>query len=478
MKAIFKITRRLLEDVRTRLSQSHGVAYERVGFLSCGVAFSANDTLVILARKYHPVSDDCYHANPTVGACINRKAISMAMQIALSESCSMFHVHLHSHKGATDFSDVDVESNRKLIPDFFNVASNMPHGAIVFSHDKGKGMVWLAKDGEPVLIDEYVVVGSPMSIWSAKRLSDNKKFKRDFSRQSFLGPESRQIFSRTRVGVVGLGGGGSHVIQQLAHIGIGRYVICDDDIVENSNLNRLVGATQDDVRHKRPKTEIATRIIGGLMPDAEVSAIKGRWGSALDDLAGCFVIFGCLDSFKERDELERFCRRNHIPHIDIGMVVSKSGKSFRISGQVVLSMPDGPCLKCMCVLKDEKIEEETRSYGAAGSQPQVVWSNGILASSAVGILVDLVCPWKGNAPSHTRYLEYNGNEPSLGPSPRCQYIDDKKCAHYPMNGKDIGDPFFDINKFTIQTTRERPHLVKSCEPSLRLQGDIGQTTVS
>ncbi len=361
----------------------------------------------------------------------------------------MFHVHLHAHKGATNFSDVDVESNRKLIPDFFNVTSNMPHGAIVFSLDKGKGVVWLAKDGEPVLIDEYVVVGSPMSIWSAKRLSDNKKFERNFSRQSFLGPESQQIFSRLRVGVVGLGGGGSHVIQQLAHIGIGRYVICDYDIVENSNLNRLVGATQEDVQNERTKAEIATRTIKGLMPDAEVNAIKGKWSSALDDLAGCFVIFGCLDSFKERDELERFCRRNHIPYIDIGMVVSKSGKFFRISGQVVLSMPGRPCLRCMGVLKDQKVDKEARSYGDAGAQPQVVWSNGILASSAVSTLMDLVCHWGGIIPSHARYLEYNGNEPSLGASPRCQYIDDE-CAHYPMNGKDIGNPFFDINSLCRQ----------------------------
>jgi tRNA A37 threonylcarbamoyladenosine dehydratase len=61
-----------------------------------------------------------------------------------------------------------------------------------------------------------------------------------YSRQSFLGPDSVGRIARCTVGVPGLGGGGSHIIQQLAHIGFQRYVIYDGDIVEDSNLNRLV----------------------------------------------------------------------------------------------------------------------------------------------------------------------------------------------------------------------------------------------
>ena len=40
-----------------------------------------------------------------------------------------------------------------------------------------------------------------------------------YSRQSFLGPDSEALISRCTIGVPGLGGGGSHVIQQLAHVG-------------------------------------------------------------------------------------------------------------------------------------------------------------------------------------------------------------------------------------------------------------------
>ena len=61
--------------------------------------------------------------------------------------------------------------------------------------------------------------------------------------------------------VVGLGGGGSHIVQQLAHIGFQRYVIYDHDVVEESNLNRLVGATPIDVLAETSKLHIAKKMI-------------------------------------------------------------------------------------------------------------------------------------------------------------------------------------------------------------------------
>ena len=57
-----------------------------------------------------------------------------------------------------------------------------------------------------------------------------------FSRQTFLGPASQASFEKCRTGVVGLGGGGSHVVQQLAHIGFENFVLFDPDVVKDVNL--------------------------------------------------------------------------------------------------------------------------------------------------------------------------------------------------------------------------------------------------
>jgi molybdopterin-synthase adenylyltransferase len=123
--------------------------------------------------------------------------------------------------------------------------------------------------------------------------------------QSFLGPESDAILAAIEVGVVGLGGGGSHVVQQLAHLGVGNFVPVDDDIIEERNLNRLVGGTAADARAGASKTAIAERVIKGVNPAARVTSCQMKWQEAAKTLRRCDVIFGCVDSYRERDELER-----------------------------------------------------------------------------------------------------------------------------------------------------------------------------
>src|SRR5438093_47115 len=93
------------------------------------------------------------------------------------------------------------------------------------------------------------------------------------ARQSFLGPQSQQAFSELRVAIVGLGGGGSHIAQQLAHLGVGHFVLFDPDRIEESNLNRLVGGTSDDVRRSEWKADISSRVIRLVNPTTDIVAI-------------------------------------------------------------------------------------------------------------------------------------------------------------------------------------------------------------
>jgi sulfur carrier protein ThiS adenylyltransferase len=51
-------------------------------------------------------------------------------------------------------------------------------------------------------------------------------------------PEVQQKIKKSRIGIAGAGGLGSHVAIALARIGIGRLVVADFDLVETSNLNR------------------------------------------------------------------------------------------------------------------------------------------------------------------------------------------------------------------------------------------------
>lgn len=262
-------------------------------------------------------------------------------------------------------------------------------------------------------------------------------------RQSFLGSDSDRILAESTVGVVGLGGGGSHVVQQLNHVGVGGMVLADPDRVEDTNTNRLISATLKDVEEHAFKTDIAARMVRGLQPDCRLTLIADSWNTALDELRDCDVVVGAVDSFKIRDELERFCRANMIPYVDVGMDVhALPGGEFLIAGQVVLSLPDGPCLHCCGVLTEDRLREEAQRYGQAGSRPQVVWPNGVLASTAVGMVIELLSPWHRKDRTGA-YLEYDGNKGTILESPRSKHVK-LPCPHHLPEGR--GDPFFDIRK--------------------------------
>lgn len=251
-----------------------------------------------------------------------------------------------------------------------------------------------------------------------------------FNRQSFLGEGAQEKIEGCRVGLVGLGGGGSHIVLQLAHLGFRRFVLCDDDVTEETNLNRNVCSTARDAEDSRPKIEIAERVIRALTPDAEIVPLRKRWQDGADHLRGCDIIFGCVDSFSERHQLEAFTRRHLIPYIDIGMDVHPSaGAPPVLAGQIILSLPGGPCMRCIGFITDENLTREASRYGAAGERPQVVWPNGVLASTAVGIAVDLVTDW-AKEPKEVVYLSYYGNVGTIAPHPHLEYLPKDRCAHY------------------------------------------------
>jgi hypothetical protein len=260
------------------------------------------------------------------------------------------------------------------------------------------------------------------------------------TRQSFLGPRNEGIFENSRVSIIGLGGGGSHIVQQLAHIGIGNFRIFDADHVEDSNLNRLVGATEGDVASKTPKTVVAARLINGINPRASIVSIPKKWQESAELLRDSDVIFGCVDSFSERQQIETTARRYLIPYIDIGMDVHDLGTQFAISGQVILSMPGELCMRCMGFLRDDLLAREAENYGAAGHRPQVIWPNGVLASIAVGIFVQLVTPWNKQC-TRLWYLEYDGNAQTVMTSNRLEYLKEATCPHF-SSLEGLGDPFW------------------------------------
>jgi hypothetical protein len=161
MKWHFRITAELLTQIHKDLDRPHSFAAERVGFLSCRLARGDGDA-ILLAADYLAMDDGFYVPSDTMGAVVNANGIRAAMQMVLRERCSLVHIHRHEHHGKPGFSKVDLAENSKLIPSFWNVARNMPHGAIVLSLDRAYGCVWDCADHSVNPLTSIQRIGLPI----------------------------------------------------------------------------------------------------------------------------------------------------------------------------------------------------------------------------------------------------------------------------------------------------------------------------
>lgn len=85
---------------------------------------------------------------------------------------------------------------------------------------------------------------------------------------SLIGPDEFEKLSHKSVVIFGLGGVGSYVAEAIARSGIERIIICDFDMVEESNINRQLIAS--DSTKGMLKTEVMEQRINDINPKARV----------------------------------------------------------------------------------------------------------------------------------------------------------------------------------------------------------------
>jgi molybdopterin/thiamine biosynthesis adenylyltransferase len=450
MSLVIKMSRALLLRALDDLERHHLFAGERLGFFS--FRQSVRDrTSLLLCYDYHPIPDEQYIRDYTCGARIGGDAIRAAMGRAFRDHAGQLWVHTHGRHAYPTASATDMAEGPKVAQSMLNAQPKTLHGWAVISEKGICGEVRGMKHDGACRLSSLSVVGWPLRIpvrdktpliahGLFKLIPKRRKATTRYDRQDFLGPNSQQIIENTKVGIVGLGGGGSHINQQLAHIGFQKIVLCDVDRVVGTNLNRLIGATLQDLRKKHHKAAIASRLIKKLQPDADIDDKPGTWEDKRGVLRDCDIIFGCVDSFTVRRDLEAFCRSLMIPLIDIGMKVLRpdNGNRTEIFGQAIVSMPGEPCMHCLQFLTPQNLAEEAQRYDA-GSQPQVVWSNGVLASTAVGYAMELLTGWSGSVTPGCR-MEYRGSRLTVTGSNLAAALKDCSCKHYPLSK--AGDPIF------------------------------------
>jgi molybdopterin/thiamine biosynthesis adenylyltransferase len=272
-----------------------------------------------------------------------------------------------------------------------------------------------------------LVVGIPLEKWTPER-SSTSSVRRRLDRQSLaIGSGSDALLGDASVAVIGLSGGGSHVCQQLAHLGIGHLIGIDDQLVEDVQLGRMVGAVASDVDSSF-KTAVMRRVAESIDPAIVFEGVRDRFpaSEARRLLLDVDLVIACVDSFGAREQINAFCRRHHLPLIDIGMNIEtdRNGHLLSAAGQAVVVLPDSPCLRCGPLLSDAVLEREQRERPPGYDlnpdslgDPQVVSMNGVLASEGVNCALDLITGYSNGARGAAWWL-YNGREGHLE---RCEH---------------------------------------------------------
>lgn len=217
--------------------------------------------------------------------------------------------------------------------------------------------------------------------------------------EALFGAGGQRKIEATSVAIIGLGGLGSYVTQQLAYLGVRDYGLVDYDVVTESSLNRLVGAVHADIAAGVKKVAVAERTIRAIKPEATINALDARIEAPEVEplVAAADIVFGCVDRGLPRLRLTELCARYAKPLFDLASDTGGDGDESWYGGRVLFC--DGSrCVVCLNLLDQQEMARDSMSddqraahdriYGIArnaldATGPMVVSVNGAVASIAI-----------------------------------------------------------------------------------------------
>ena len=168
---------------------------------------------------------------------------------------------------------------------------------------------------------------------------EKKQYNRHFILDS-IGIEGQSKLKNSKVLVVGAGGLGCPILQYLAAAGVGTIGIIDNDIVDQSNLQRQILFTIDDI--DKPKATAAADRLKRLNPYIEFNTYINFLSSenALDIFPKYDIIVDGSDNFQTR-----YLTNDTAVLTDKPLVF---GAIFKFEGQVsVFNYKNGPTYRCL-----------------------------------------------------------------------------------------------------------------------------------
>jgi len=219
--------------------------------------------------------------------------------------------------------------------------------------------------------------------------------------------DGQHELATTAVGIVGCGGIGSLLCEELARLGVQDFTLIDPDIVEASNLPRLYGTYDHHVG--RPKVEVMKEFLWRLQPDANVETVQERVEDASNQLDDVDVMLAGVDQVSARSFLNEYAVRTLTPYIDAGSIIhtddDRGDQMTAMHGYIHVIVPGvTACFDCLGrgnpdqerleqLSEDEREHEVEQGYvdeATLAPEPAIIHLNSSVASKAVSEFVKVV----------------------------------------------------------------------------------------
>jgi molybdopterin/thiamine biosynthesis adenylyltransferase len=306
----------------------------------------------LLGRQIIWTPDGAYRKRTRDELLVTSEGYVPALGIAERDGMMAFWLHTHPGESSAPMPSIYDDKVDRDLADLFRLRTNAPfYGALIVS-PRGDSIAFSAalfpERGERQRIDRIWQVGDSLrliSAYDAPQCVMPSIYDRNVRA---FGAGVQQTLGALHVGVVGVGGTGSAVCEQLARLGVRRFTLVDPDVLSDSNITRVFGSTPQDVG--RAKVEVARDNILRIAPDAACETVQSMLTleSTARRLLGCDVVFGCTDDNAGRLVLSRFSTFMLTPVIDVGVLLSSGtdGVLTGINGRVTVLSPGAACLIC------------------------------------------------------------------------------------------------------------------------------------
>jgi molybdopterin/thiamine biosynthesis adenylyltransferase/proteasome lid subunit RPN8/RPN11 len=329
---------------------------ENAGFAFARLSLTEEETRLVI-REFSPIEGaDLLEAHEDRMR-IDSNALARAMKHARLTDQRLVFVHSHPN-GFRDFSAADDESELAMFHSVFSRNDgDGPHASLVLPRGENPfARVWL-QNGNAVVMDRIRVIGKQFSFYDKTRSAHDLDV---FDRQvRAFGQDLQVLLKDLTIAVVGCGGTGSAVAEQLQRLGAGTLLVYDSDSLEGSNVTRIYGSRASD--DGNPKVELCKRNAEKIGLGTKVITYHSHIGdeATAKSLRAADLILGCTDDHWGRSILCEISTRYLIPFIDMGVrITSKSGIIESICGRVTTVFPGAACLICRERISSDMIRAE------------------------------------------------------------------------------------------------------------------------